>query len=120
VIGRTIVRVRNTERNKAVYCEALTIDRNFLRNYNAGGRDAIVEPANAIVLNAWYRKRLGGLETRKDYALSVSVEEHLVGRVRCCLDHPQIVVRLATWLALLGVVLGLIGVWLGIKSLPPS
>src|SRR2546427_5668942 len=93
VSGRTVVRVLNRENNTSIYCEALAIDENFLRIYNSGGRLHISDVENAMVLNDWYRNRLGGLTTQNDYALVISIEEHLLGRARSCVDHPQIVVR---------------------------
>jgi hypothetical protein len=115
--GRTVVCITNSQNGKRVYCEALAIDENFQRFYNRDGRVPIRKPSSSIVLNDWYRQRLGGLDTKVNHELAISVEEHWLGRVRSCLDHPQIVVRLATRLALWSVALGVFGVVLGALSL---
>ena|SRR6266540_7540473 len=115
--GRTVVCIANNQNGKRVYCEALAIDENFQRFYNNDGRVPIQKPLASIVLSDWYRQRLGGLDTKVDHELTISVEEHWLGRVRSCLDHPQIVVRIATRLALWSVALGLLGIVLGALSL---
>ncbi len=119
-ISRIVVRITNKNGGKSVYCEALKIDRNFLKIYNAPGRIPICTPDKALVANAWYRKRLGLLETQSEYELEVKFADNFCGRLRSCLQHPQTVVRLATCLGimsvvlgLLGILLGLVGVWLG-------
>jgi hypothetical protein len=119
--SRIVVRITNKKAGKSVYCEALQIDDNFLNIYNVSGRIPICKPDEALVANAWYRKRLGPVETQSAYELEVEFVDNFRGRLRSCLQHPQTVIRLATWLGImsvglgiLGVVLGLIGVWVGI------
>jgi hypothetical protein len=116
VARRTVVCITNRENHKSIYCEALSIDTNFVRAYNQGDRYQITDPANSIVLNEWYRTHLGDLRTQVDYDLNVENAEHLVGRLRSCIHHPQIVVRIAAWISLLSLLLGVIGIALGALS----
>lgn len=114
---RSIVRIKNTENGRTVCCEALQIDENFLREYNQPPRKEITDPDKSLVMNAWYRIRLGGLLTETDYRLEVSQANNLCGKLRASLRHPQIVVRLATGLGIISVALGLLGVVVGAFSL---
>ena len=117
VASRSVVRVLNRENGKTVLCEALAIDANFLEIYNQSPRLSIPVGTNAVVLNDWYRKKLGSIPTQSSADLIISVEDNLCGRIRACTNHPQIVVRLATWLGVIGVILGVVGFGLWILSL---
>ena len=108
--ARCIVRISNIK--KSVYCEALQFDKNFLTAYKddpTGRRCAIDTPSSSIVMSYWYRARLGGLETQRDYTLQVVRATRGWGELRACMQHPHVVVRVAVWLALLSVGLGAIG-----------
>ena len=113
---RSIIRLSTSidGNRKSVYSEALKIDDNFLRDYNqqGGGRIAIGNPRAALVISEWYRSRLG-LQTRTDVEIDWKAADNFWGQVRACLDHPQIVVRLPTWLGVLGTILGIVGIILG-------
>lgn len=114
---RGIVRITNPNTKLSVYCEALQIDGNFLAQYNAHPRIKIAAPATALVISAWYRASLGGLETQTNLKLQISPTNSWWAHFRACVQHPQIVVRLATWLGGLGFILGVIGLLLGVASL---
>jgi hypothetical protein len=120
---RSVVKLSVKATSKHVYCEGRRIDENFLNDYNEDGkpRNKIGDPQSALVVADWYRKRLGDLETGIELEIEVQEVRKVIcgtyGRVRACLDHPQVVVRLATWLGLWGFGLGLIGVILGIIPL---
>ncbi len=112
---RSIVRVENRANGKVVYCEVLQIDKNFLRSYNQAPRLAITDTENTIVIGAWYRSKLG-VGTQAGYDFDIRPSESLWGRFWACAHHPQIVVRIAIWLAVWSVVLGFIGATLGVVS----
>lgn len=118
--ARTIVRIFNPQSERFVYCEALQLEENFLKRYNEGRRFRIDEPGSSIVMGSWYRAVLGGLETQRDYPLQIEPAHTVLGKFRACTHHPQVVVRVAAWLGLIGLVLGAIGVLLGIVSLLPA
>lgn len=113
---RSVVRLRNDRTRKTVHCEALKIDKNFLAKYKQGNTLTIENESNAIVANEWYRRKLGVVNTNSDERISFREANHLIGRLMASIQHPQVVVRLATWLGLLSLVLGAIGVWLGLSA----
>lgn len=119
VPARCVIKISNPASNRSVYCEALQIEKNFLTKYNQSPRFTISDPNSSIVMSSWYRARLGGLETQRDYPLDVQVADGWWGKLRACLHHPQIVVRVAAWLGIVGVVLGIVGLLLGVASLLP-
>lgn len=109
---RSIVKLMSNKAIKPVYCEVLTIDKNFLRAYNKSPRKSIseVDTPTALVASHWYRTRLGGLNTQNKYEIIVTPANGYYGRVRACLDHPQVAIRIATQLGLLGLILGIVGI----------
>ncbi len=109
---RGIVRLRNLNNGKHVFCEMLHIDSNYIHRYNQARRKTIVTPQAAIVLNEWYRTRLD-ISKGAEVDLDVISANTAFGRLRASLTHPQIVVRLATHLALWSVVLGAVGLVFG-------
>lgn len=114
---RSIIKIKNTANGKSVYCEALQIDQNFLNSYNQLSRFTISNPSDALVINGWYRAALGGISTQSDASLSISPCNFWWGKFKACTHHPQTVVRVAAWLGLISVVLGLLGAVLGAASL---
>ncbi len=117
--ARCVVKITNPEAKRAVFCEALQLEENFLKRYNHPPRYTIKHPGSSMVMSAWYRIRLGGLETQREYALEVTAADSWCGKIRACVHHPQIVVRVAVWLGLLSVVLGALGAVLGVISVWP-
>ena len=113
---RSIIKITNTENGKSVYCEALQIDSNFLSSYNQSPRINIKDPQSAIVVGAWYRAALGGLDTQQDVSLKVRPCNSMWGRFMACAHHPQTVVRVAAWLGVISVALGVLGVVLSVCS----
>ncbi len=118
--ARSVIKIRNAQTGKSVYCEALQIDRNFLKNYNQERRFTIDDPANTIVIGAWYRAGLGGIQSQSEVPLTVSECNSYWGQFKACIGHPQVVVRLAAWLGGIGLVLGILGLILGVISLLPT
>jgi len=117
--ARCVVRITNPETKRSVFCEALQLEENFLKRYNQPSRHTIEDSASAIVMSGWYRIHLGGLQTQQEYVLEVTVADSWCGKIRACMQHPQIVVRVAVWLGLVSVALGVFGVILGVISVWP-
>lgn len=117
---RTVVRIKNNESVKVVYCEALQIGENYLNRYNTNDRTYRITDRNrSIVMNEWYRKKLGITTTQTAIEFDVVKKDNPWGHLRASLHHPQIVVRLAMELAILGFALGMVGAylgWLGIQK----
>jgi len=114
---RSIVKLKNLDTSKSVYCEALQIDLNFLRRYNQKPRRTIDSPTESIVMSGWYRLKLGDIQTQSTVQISIAPANCHWGRFRACIDHPQIIVRVGAWLGFISVVLGVVGVILGAFSL---
>lgn len=117
---RGIVRIRNPETGRSIYCEALQIDRNFLKSYNQPGRRRIEDATRAIVMGAWYRAALGGIEVGAPTVLEIEPRNSSLAKFLACKDHPQSVVRLGAWLGLIGAALGVVGLALGLMPLVVS
>jgi hypothetical protein len=116
-VPRSIVKITNKANNKSVFCEHLEIDDNFINEYNQRPRVYIDPNEETAVINAWYRKRLGGIATKTRHDLQIVEANGWWRRFRANTGHPQAVVRLATWLAAISVALGVIGVGLGVFSI---
>lgn len=112
---RSIIKIDNLDKNCSVYCEALYIDKNFLSEYNKEPRIRIIENKPTIVINDWYRAKLGNIETKSQFNLKIVPSNGVYGKFMSCIQHPQIIVRLATYLSLTSIILGLIGIGLSLK-----
>lgn len=112
---RTVVKIKNLNSGKTTYSESLPLGHNFLKRYNTKNRTIVIDEANsAIVLSEWYRKKLAIKNTQTTIEFKISTSENPWGHLLACLNHPQIVVRLATELGILGVALGIIGMVLAL------
>ncbi len=118
--SRCIVKITNPEGGRNVFCEALQLDDNFLREYNQSPRLRIESPESSIIMSAWYRARLGNLEGQHDYSLDIAPANGWWGKLRACMQHPQIIIRVAVWLGVISVALGVLGVVLGVVSVWPK
>ena len=115
--ARSLIRIKNPDNGKVVYCEALQIDENFLDTYNQKPRFTISTPKEALVISGWYRAALGGVSTQSDVHLSIKPCNSWWGKFKASTHHPQTVVRVAAWLGLISVILGLWSAVLGAASL---
>ena len=114
---RSVVKITNPATKRSIFCEALQFEENFLKRYNVPPRLTITNPESAIVMNAWYRALLGGLNTDEDQPLEIADANGWWGKLRAGLHHPQVIVRVAVSLGVLSVFLGVFGVVLGVVSL---
>jgi len=114
--ARSIVKITNQKNGKAVYCECLEIEENYKVAYNQSPRVQIDEATSTITINAWYRAKLGGIATKTNHELEIRSANTPWGKLRANFQHPQVVVRMATWLAIISVGLGVLGICLGIKT----
>lgn len=112
---RSIIKVTNNKNNKSIFCEYLEIDTNFINKYNQPGRLSIDSNENTIVLNAWYRNKLGAIETKINHDLQIKESNNWNGKFHASIQHPQVIVRLATHLASISIMLGLLSIFLTFK-----
>lgn len=104
---RSIMKIKYKNTNKSIYCECLKIDDNYKVVYNKPPREYIQNEAT-ITINEWYRKKLGGISTKTNEELEIIFADNFFGKLQANLQHPQVVVRMATHLALISVVLGIV------------
>ena len=107
---RAIVKIRKINSKKRIYCEALSIDENFLREYNTMPRIFIKNPSSSIVVNSWYRKQLGNIKPQSECDLAIKKVDNTYGKIRASLKHPQVAVRMTTKIALWSVVLAILSI----------
>ncbi len=109
---RSIVKVRNLTLDKTIYTEVLHIDPNFVKRYNKQVETLkIHDPSTAIVVNEWYRWKLGNIKSQEEVELEVISSNNIWGRLCANLCyHPQVVVRLGSSLGLVSVLLGIISI----------
>lgn len=108
---RSVVKIRCNKTHKSVYCEALQMESNFLSFYNQNRRIHITDTEHSIVINGWYRTKLGILKTQEDIDFDITAENNLCGRMKVCFDHPQVIVRMAAKLSLWSLVLAIVAVF---------
>ncbi|WP_335922605.1 hypothetical protein [Shewanella algae] len=119
ISNRSLVQIKNNTNGKSVVCEALSVDRNFEKKYwdsiSSQTNKDLLGKSNVVLMNAWYREKLGIDKTQSSQDLQISfVTKWCVGkRIKACTMHPQVAVRLSTWL-------GLVGIFVGTVSLIPS
>jgi hypothetical protein len=108
--SRMIVKIVHNGRK--VFCECRTIEDNFIDQYNQPPRISIPKTVdNTLVISKWYRDVLGGIKTQDYVQLAITPAEIPFWRtVRAAAHHPDVMVRLAAYL-------GVIGVWSGFSSL---
>ncbi len=130
--SRALLLIQNPQNGKKIFCEGLNIDTDYIRRYDnrfANYKDKpkkyheIVEPGNVVVtMSAWYRDILGiektKIGTEADVELKISLVSNLnfVNRLRVCFQHPQVAIRMATWIGIVSAVLGIVSVLCGIIS----
>ena len=64
-----------------------------------------------------YRKLLGDLPTQSEHELKIVEVDNLWGKTKSCLQHPQVIVRIATWLGIFILIEGILGILLHVLSL---
>jgi hypothetical protein len=113
--SRTVVKNKNPRGKRAVYSQVRDIrDPNFLKHYNqpGGGRRLISDEHHTMVMSQWYRLGLGIPGTATEAELEVKEFGRWGwrwwGELRAASHHPDIVVRLATGLGVLGAYLGIL------------
>ncbi len=108
---RTIVKIYCRATNRTVFCESRKIDPNFVKQHNDRPHTAkIASTCEPLVISEWYRNALGGFATKSGVELEITQPRIPVWRdLRVSCHHPQIAVRLATRLGVLGTWLGNVG-----------
>jgi hypothetical protein len=113
---RRIVRIK-TKNEKKVYCEALYIDDYYVKERKKRGYGIDFNKDHLIFISGWYRQKLGiereDIGCQRNLTITLPKLRLPMWSLQACLQHPQIVVFLATVLAIIGLGLGVIAVGLG-------
>lgn len=113
---RSIILIKNRANGKKVTCEYRKVEPNFIKKYNSNkSRVSINENQPTIVIAEWYRDILG-IKTRTLVDLDIS-RICFFSQTRMSLKHPDNVMRYAAKLARLSIYLGAIGVLLGLVGI---
>lgn len=118
--SRSIVKITNLKSNKSVWCEILIVDDNYKKSYNAKDTTKNLPDNDCfLVINSWYREILS---LEKGETASIKIEEAYstlswLSQIFASLKHPDNTVRLAVDLAVVSLLLGAIGLFLGTVSL---
>jgi len=123
--SRTVVRINNLATGGSVYCQARDIrDPNFVNRYNQRPRISIVKPDETVVMGEWYRKALGIVATTHSNNVDRRVDLDLKdlnrwgwGVLRAACHQPDVYVRLASRLGVLGAWLGVFGLMVPLANL---
>lgn len=117
-LSAEFVAIQNSTNGWNIVCERRTVDKNFRDIYNSTkGTIPLPEAGRFIVMNAWYRQRLGILDTKPDVSLELTNATGWLSMCRASRQHPNPAIRMSISLALLSVFLGLTGVLEGIIAL---
>jgi hypothetical protein len=101
----------------SVICERRVVDKNFRRLYETETGATLPTDDNFIVINAWYRQRLGINDTKVKLPLEIREEPGLCAKhISVFWQHPNALVRTNILIALVSIGLGILGVVLGIVS----
>lgn len=119
--SRDHIEIKVPANRKSCVCWCRIIDANFLRNYNMPPRLKIDKAEQALVINDYYR---GILDIKSNHEYEVEITRvkrwQYHKKIQALLCHPDNSIKLATWLALWSVFLGVVGIFLGILSLCKS
>lgn len=98
--------------SKTIVVSNRRIDENYKKEYNDGTRYSLT--SNAIVIDEYYRIRLGNIETQNEYCFETNP-------VKCCdvysnlkylNQHPDDVVRITYYFTLVGFVTSIISIFI--------
>jgi len=123
--ARTVVRIDNLATGGSIYCQVRDLrDPNFLKRYNQRPRISIAQPNETIIMGEWYRKALGIAGTthgdnvdRRAELVVAELKNWGWGPLHAACHQPDLYVRLATRLGVLGAWLGLVGLMAPLANL---
>lgn len=115
---RGLISIKNIENGKKVILEGLAIEKDYKKHYfeknnSTTNKEIINNNKSILQISSWYRKKLGIEKTQKEYDLSIRPIKgcDIVSRIRSCINHPQLAVRIGTWLGCIGVIIGAISAY---------
>lgn len=115
--SRETFKISNLTARKSIYCEAISAGDNYQKRHVKQVGCQIEDQSTALIINQWYRMKLGIVKTQVIEHLEIIPCNNPWGQLRASLDHPQNIVRIASQLCILSVVLGIIGICFGLRGL---
>lgn len=106
--SRQAVRLTALETGDVTYAELRLIDKNFVDYYNDEAYSQIDLATPTMVVGQWYRNKLGFLKIGSTAEIEIAEMWEPLAAYMACKHHPQTVVRVSTWLGVIGVALGVI------------
>lgn len=117
-VSRDYITIKAITTGKKVNCICRIIDDNFIDSYNKSERtENITDKNKSIVISAYYRDMLGGLEKKKEYDFETIRTVCCACKIRTLLQHPDNIVKIAIWLAIISIGIGVLSIILSILSL---
>lgn len=120
ITTRTLAKVSNNQENKSVWVELQIIDDNFIKYYNSSSQRLNIKEENCLVINLWYRNKLG-IRSKETFDLSINSNSSRLAfpfrQMQAALNHPDSAIRICADLAIVSVMLGIFGLLLGVISL---
>ncbi len=122
------IQYKHEQKKKKIYCEILYVDKYYKEKWkkldknkcSVNNQENINENTASIFINEWYRNLLE-IEVDKSYGFKIIIPKNLYKLwAKLYLhpkQHPQIIVRTANMLGIIGIGLGVIGVGLGLLSI---
>lgn len=106
--GYTNRLIKIKHKSKSIVVSNRRIDKNFECVYNK--EKTFTLTGNAIVIDEYYRVKLGNLDTQKEYDLEIKPIKScdLCSNLKYLNEHPDDVVRITYYFTWFGIVLGII------------
>jgi len=118
--SRSIIKLKNAIVDKCIFCEALVIDENFIKQYNNSKQTYKIFPdKNILVINEWYRNKIL-LKKNQTAILEIKSPCKFFAwtyQIKAGLLHPDSCIRLCCVIAVLSALLGILSVILGVLSI---
>ncbi len=119
------IQYKHEQKKKKIYCEILYVDKYYKEKLDknkcsVNNQENINKNTASIFINEWYRNILE-IDALKECELEISIPNKL-HKLWAKLysypnNHPQIIVRTANMLGIIGIGLGVIGIGLGLLSI---
>lgn len=111
-------KIENLDTNKKVFCYLRIVDENFVSQYNSSQRTfKLNKEDNSVVINEFYRKKLGIAKANMDYNLEITEAGWYSKYLSFEFSHPNPYVRQSSRLTLISFFIGIIALGLTIWTI---
>lgn len=107
--SRDYINLSILKTGRKITCICRIIDTNFQNHYNDGPRKKINDIHIPIVISDYYRNRLGSLKTGQECEFEIKKlwSRNYPKKIFALLQHPDNAIKMAAWLALWSIILGI-------------